>query len=171
MRNFCQKTVFSPQKTPFLVIFCHFFVMLSIFSPVFAQLAGQAVKGFSLPEYDEHGKLKHLLTGETATFLPDGIIQIEDLKIEMYKEGEIMVRVTSPMCLFEQKQGKAASKERIRIVADQALITGDGFAWNGQNEQFQIFKNARVVLDGGVDPVDLLAPPPAMDESDVEALE
>ena len=27
------------------------------------------------------------------------------------------------------------------------VVTGDGFAWNGQNAQFQIFNNAKVVLD------------------------
>ena len=161
-----------PTPTFSLVIFWGLLLaLLGVFSSAFAQLSGQAVKGFSLPEYDEYGKLKHLLTGETATFLPDGIIRIEELKIEMYKEGEIMVRVTSPVCLFEQRQNKAASKESIRIVAEQAVITGDGFAWNGENEQFQIFKNARVVLDGGAEVADALALSPAMDETDAEALE
>lgn len=131
---------------------------------VWAQFEGQAMKGFSFPEYDANGKLSRLLVGETATFLPDDIIQIEGLKIEMHKNGAIMLRVTSPMCLYEQKQSKAASKENIRIVADKAVITGDGFAWNGQNEQFQIFKNARVTLDAGLDHSALMTPPDEPEE-------
>ena len=44
---------------------------------------GSAVKGFRLPEYDEEGRLKQQLYGETATFLPDGIIQLTGVKIEL----------------------------------------------------------------------------------------
>ena len=40
------------------------------------------------------------------------------------------------------------------------MVTGDGFAWNGENEQFQIFKNAKVTLDGQMDK-GLVAPKPA----------
>ena len=46
-------------------------------------LEGLAVKGFRLPEYDADGKLKQQLYGETATFLPDGIIQLTGLRQTM----------------------------------------------------------------------------------------
>ena len=54
---------------------------------------------------------------------------------------------------------RAASKEHIRVVTEKAVLTGDGFAWNGENEQFQIFKNAKVTLDGQMD-ASVLAPEP-----------
>ena len=125
-----------------------------------AQLEGQSVKGFRLPEYDENGKLKQQLYGETATFLQDGLIQLTGLKIEVFREGEVMARIFSPLCAYDPNRKRAASKEHIRIVAEKAVLTGDGFAWNGENEQFQIFKNAKVVLDGKME-TDLVAPKPA----------
>lgn len=122
-----------------------------------AQLEGQMVKGFRLPEYDENGKLKQQLYGETATFLQDGIIQLTGLKIEVFRKGEVTARIYSPECAYDQKRKRAASKDHIRIVTEKAVLTGDGFAWNGENEQFQIFKNAKVTLDGQMD-TSLVAP-------------
>ncbi len=132
-------------------------VLLGWSSGAFAQLEGQAVKGFRLPEYDEDGKLKQQLYGETATFLADGIIQLTGLKIEIFHKGEVTARVFSPTCAYDPNRKRAASKDHIRVVTEKAVLTGDGFAWNGENEQFQIFKNAKVVLDGSLD-ADALAP-------------
>ena len=116
-------------------------------APEAAVAPPQAVKGFRLPEYDENGQLKQQLYGETATFLQDGIIQLTGLKIEIFRNGEITARVQSPECAYDPNRKRAASKGAIRIVTEKAVLTGDGYAWNGENEQFQIFQNARVVLD------------------------
>jgi hypothetical protein len=133
---------------------------LGLAAPVRAQQEGQAMKGFRLPEYDGNGKLKQQLYGETATFLQDGIIQLTGLKIEIFGRGEVTARIYSPACAYDPNRKRAASKDHIRIVTEKAVLTGDGFAWNGENEQFQIFKNAKVTLDGQVDK-NLVAPPPA----------
>ena len=130
-----------------------------------AQLEGQTVKGFRLPEYDEAGTLKQQLYGETASFLPDGIIQLTGLKIEIFNNGEVTARVFSPRCAYDPTRKRAASKEHIRVVTEKAVLTGDGFAWNGENEQFQIFKNAKVMLDGEMDPSILAPKPEPSDES------
>jgi hypothetical protein len=122
-----------------------------------AQIEGQAVKGFRLPEYDADGKLKQQLYGETATFLQDGIIQLTGLKIEIFRDGQVTARIFSPECAYDPNRKRAASKAHIRIVTEKAVLTGDGFAWNGVNEQFQIFKNAKVVLDSQME-TDLMAP-------------
>ena len=123
-----------------------------------AQLPDQTVKGFKLPEYDAEGRLVQRLFGETATFLQDGIIKLTGLTIELFRNGEMTARITSPECAYDPNRKRAASKEHIRIVTEKAVLTGDGFAWNGENEQFQIFMNAKVVLDSQVDAVGMLAP-------------
>ena len=133
---------------------------LALAVPARAQLEGQAVKGFRLPEYDEAGNLKQQLYGETATFLADGIIQLTGLKIEVFRHGEVSARIASPACAYDPNRKRAASKEHIRIVTEKAVLTGDGFAWNGQNQQFQIFKNAKVTLDSRLD-MNLAAPRPS----------
>ncbi len=126
-----------------------------------AQLEGQTVKGFRLPEYDADGKLKQQLYGQTATFLQDGIIQLTGLKIEIFRKGEVMARVYSSVCAYDPARKRAASKQHIRVVTEKAVLTGDGFAWNGETEQFQIFQNAKVTLDGQMDTKSLVSPKPA----------
>ena len=126
-----------------------------------ARLAGQTVKGFRLPEYDEDGKIKQQLYGQTATFLADGIIQLTGLKIELFRKGEVTARIYSSLCAYDPERKRAASQQDIRVVTEKAVLTGEGFAWNGETEQFQIFRNARVVLDGSMDKKSLLAPQPA----------
>ena len=123
-----------------------------------AQLEGQTVKGFRLPEYDADGKLKQQLYGQTATFLADGIIQLTGLKIELFRKGEVTARIYSSLCAYDPQRKRAASPQHIRVVTEKAVLTGDGFAWNGETEQFQIFRNARVVLDGQMDKKSLVAP-------------
>lgn len=129
-------------------------------APAAAQESGEAIQGFRLPEYDEQGQLKQQLYGRTATFLEDGIIQLTGLKIEIFNKGQVSARVYSPLCAYDQKRKRAASKQHVRIVTEKAVLTGDGFAWNGENEQFQIFKNAKLTLDSQADQ-SLVAPRPA----------
>lgn len=134
-------------------------VWLGLVPAAWAQLEGTAVKGFRLPEYDADGKLKQQLYGETATFLPGGIVQLTGLRIEIFREGEVTARVTSPLCAYDPERKRAASQDHIRIVVEKGVLTGDGFAWNGENEQFQIFRNVKVTLDSQMDK-SLIAPPP-----------
>lgn len=135
-------------------------VVLACAPAVRAQIAGQTVKGFRLPEYDAQGRLTQQLFGETAAFLEGGIIQLTGLRLELFRNGEVTARVFSPECAYDPVRKRAASKEHIRIVAQKAVLSGDGFAWNGENEQFQIFRNAKVVLDAQMD-ANLVLPPPA----------
>ena len=136
-------------------------ILLGLAAGAYGQLEGQTVKGFRLPEYDENGKLKQQLYGQTATFLQDGIIQLTGLKIEIFRKGEVTARIYSSLCAYDPKRQRAASKQHIRVVTEKAVLTGDGFAWNGETEQFQIFQNAKVTLDGQMDTKSLVAPKPA----------
>ncbi len=131
------------------------------------QLEGTSVKGFRLPEYDEAGKLKQQLYGETATFLEGGIIQLTGLKIEIFSKGAVSARIHSPLCAYDPERKRAASQDHIRIVVEKGVLTGDGFAWNGENEQFQIFRNVKVTLDSQLDE-DLMAPRTAAAEAAAE---
>lgn len=116
------------------------------------------VQGFRLPEYDVDGTLIRQFQGETATFMKDGIIQFTGLDFEVYEKGSLALRATSPFTAYDQPRSRAASRESIRIVADKLVISGNGFAWNGETEQFQIFNNVRVVLDSQMDAAALLDP-------------
>jgi len=62
--------------------------------------------------------------------------------------------------VYDPNRKRAASKDPVRIVTEKAVLTGDGFAWNGENQQFQIFQNAKLTVDGQVDKR-LIMPQPA----------
>ena len=108
----------------------------------------QTVAGFRVPEYDENNRLKSQLFGDFAKVLPNGVIEITQLKIDFYSEGKVNMTVTVPRCSYKQKEGMAESDADVRITREDMVVTGQGFAWNGRDEQFRIFKEAKVVLKG-----------------------
>lgn len=108
----------------------------------------QTVAGFRVPEYDENNRLKSQLFGDFAKILPDGVIEITQLKIDFYSEGKVHMTVTAPRCSYKQKEGMAESDADVRITREDMVVTGHGFAWNGRDEQFRIFKETKVVLKG-----------------------
>ena len=124
-------------------------LLLALGAAAWAQDSGmQTVAGFRVPEYDENNQLKSQLFGDFAKVLPEGIIEITQLKIDFYSEGKVEMTVTSPKCTYKQKEGKAESDADVRITREDMVVTGKGFAWNGRDEKFEIFKEAKVVLKG-----------------------
>jgi hypothetical protein len=107
---------------------------------------GQTITGFRVPEYDDNGKLKTELFGDTARVLPDGVIEITQLKIDVYNKGQVDMTVTAPKCAYNQKEGLAKSDSDVRIARENMVVTGVGFTWTGQNERFEILSKAKVVL-------------------------
>ena len=105
------------------------------------------IQGFRLPEYDGEGRLKRQATGDTARFLQDGLLEVTGLELSLYEDGNLQLVATSPRCVYDQGKQRAASREPLRVVTETAVLTGDGFAWNGEAEQFQIFDHARLVVD------------------------
>jgi hypothetical protein len=122
-------------------------LLLALAAPGWAaEESAQTVTGFRVPEYDENNHLKSQLFGDFAKILPDGVIEITQLKIVFYSDGKVDMTVTSPKCTYKQKEGTAESEAEVRIARDNMVVTGRGFAWNGRDEKFQIFNEAKVVL-------------------------
>jgi len=112
-----------------------------------AQFGGeQTVTGFRVPEYDENNNLKSQLFGDFAKVLPDGVIEITQLKIDFYQDGEVGMTVTAPKCIYHQKKGIAESDSDVRISRENMVVTGTGFRWSNKEENFQILNDAKVVL-------------------------
>ena len=113
-------------------------------------LQTQTVAGFRVPEYDENNQLKSRLFGDFARILPDGIIEITRLKIDFFTEGRAHMTVTSPLCVYNQKDNTARSDSDIRIERENLLITGTGFWWSAKEERFEIFRQSRVEIKGAL---------------------
>src|SRR5512136_2849665 len=88
------------------------------------EVLAQTVTGFRVPEYDSENKLKSQLFGDFAKILPDGVIEITQLKIDFYSDGKINMTVTAPRCTYKQKEGMAESDSDVRITREDMVVTG-----------------------------------------------
>lgn len=110
--------------------------------------AGQTLTKFRVPDYDDEGNLKSLVLGDEAVAQTETLIQISGLRLELYKQGVLETRVTSPICLFDRVSNSATSTSSVRIARGNLIITGEQYTWETQTQRFVIERNARVVIQG-----------------------
>ena len=101
--------------------------------------------GFSVPFYDSDGTLTHELFGDRAV-IRDEIADITNMKIDFYDEGKVNMQVTAPRCTYNRDEEEADSESSVRIVGENITVTGEGFSWREENQRFEIYSRARVVL-------------------------
>lgn len=112
----------------------------------------QTITGFRVPSYDREGNLTSQMFGERAQILPDGNVEIAELRMEFYDaDGAetnrlLQMRVTSPRCHYDRASGVATSEAPVRIARDNMVVTGVGFRWTGESERLEIYSEAKVVL-------------------------
>lgn len=110
----------------------------------------QTLTGFRVPTYDDQGVLTSQMFGDFAKVLPDGMVEITQLRMEFYEnyaaDPKAQMVVTSPKCFYNRGKGQAFSDEDVRIARDNMVVTGNGFKWNSEDERLKILKDARVVL-------------------------
>ena len=132
--------------------FLSIFAASLLASHVHAQNTGdvQTVSGFRVPSYDQNGEMTSQMFGDYAKILPDGYVEIAQLKMEFYSnEGTNRItnmRVTSPRCIYNRTRGTAVSDSDVRIARDDMVVTGTGFLWNNEDQFLKITQNAKVVL-------------------------
>ena len=112
---------------------------------------GETVAGFKIPDYDEEGNLKSVLTAGIAVFKPSQeLIDIKQLQIDFYdkKTREVEMKVTAPKCLYSTGRKRAVSDEAVLIERDNLKVTGVGFEWSDSvdKKEFIVKSNARVEL-------------------------
>ncbi len=107
---------------------------------------GEVIYNFRVPDYDEQGAVKSQLEGETAYMLSSDVVEVTNLKIDLYKQGVVETRVTAPQCLYQMSTRSAASKGPIRIARGNIVISGADFIWDAEDQRFFIQTNARVVI-------------------------
>lgn len=107
---------------------------------------GMEVSGFRVPDYDEQGQLRAQLYGEHAKVLEGGEVEITNLKIEMYRDGEVVMTVFSPHCFFNMETRKARSEGRVLIDSGMMTIVGRGFTWSAEAGRFEILHESKVLV-------------------------
>lgn len=107
----------------------------------------QTIKGFRVPEYDEEGRLKSQLFGQTARIRPNGAVDVTEASVELYgPDGSVDARISTPQCRYERQANRVYSDAEVRIARDNLLITGRGFDWAADRQTFNIHTNVKVVL-------------------------
>ena len=114
----------------------------------------QSLSGFELPEYDADGKIIRHIFGDMAEMLPGGLIRISNLRVDIYKDEQVDMKVIAPRCELNQQTKQAVSDGPVRIIRDNMVVTGRGFDFSNEKERIQIMHDARVVLKGFQSKVD-----------------
>lgn len=110
------------------------------------------IKGFRVPNYDDEGVMTSQIFGEYAEVLADGNLEIAQLRVEFYsyeQENRLTaMTVTAPLCFYNRNQGLVMSDGPVRVSRDGFVLTGTGFTFSNENQQFRILKDTRVVAQG-----------------------
>ena len=102
--------------------------------------------GFRVPDYDDEGQLRAQLYGEHAVVLENREVEITNLKIEMYKDGQVVMTVFSPHCFFSMETRQARSDGRVLIESGPMTVTGRGFTWSAEAGRFEILHDSKVLV-------------------------
>jgi len=122
------------------------FFVLTLFVHAQEFGVGMKISGFRVPDYDEKGNLRAQLYGERAVVLEEKKVEIFNLKIEMYKEGKVVMTVFAPHCFFDMEKRKAYSDGRVLIESGMMTIIGTGFIWSSEANRFEILHESKVLV-------------------------
>ena len=105
------------------------------------------MSGFRVPDYDDEGNLRAQLFGEHVKMLEGGMVEITNLKIDLYRDGKIVATLFTPSCLFDINRKEARSDDRVLVDSDSATLTGRGFFWSAKSGRFEIFHDTKMLAD------------------------
>jgi lipopolysaccharide export system protein LptA len=123
-----------------------------IFSPDFrieaqTALRGQA-KDFVTSARDDKGKTTAVLKGKTFKQLANGLVEIEGMLVETFRDERKYMTVEAPRCLYDLRSNIAFSSGEliVRTVEDQFSIRGEGFRWQQDDSRLVISNRVHTVI-------------------------
>jgi hypothetical protein len=118
--------------------------------------ADQAMLGhatdFTSDQYFEapnQQRVKMRLSGESATPLPGGLLDITNLTLQTFNlSGATEAIIIAPECIYALSDGLASSAGPLRMeTADgKIVITGDGFLWRQLENSLTISNHVHTVI-------------------------
>jgi 3-deoxy-D-manno-octulosonate 8-phosphate phosphatase (KDO 8-P phosphatase) len=106
------------------------------------------IEKFESPERDENGNLKWKLAGDRALIRPDGLMDIFNVRAEFYASNKVDMVFTSPSCVLDRANDRAATDASVRIERENMIVTGIGGDWDGKTTTLVVRHNVQVVLTG-----------------------
>lgn len=113
---------------------------------------GMEASGVRHPIYNPDGSLKVQLFGGQARILEGGVVDITNLRIDIYEEGAVVMTVFAPQCftrVVEKEETTVVSVESegdVLIEMEQMTISGRGFRFSSDNSRFEILSGSRVLV-------------------------
>ncbi|MEE9369507.1 MAG: hypothetical protein V3V05_11695 [Pontiella sp.] len=113
---------------------------------------GMEVAGVRAPYYDEEGNLKAQLYGGYAKVLEGGIADVSNLRIDVFQDKEVIMTVFAPQCFtkIEEADGRKIltvySDGDVLIDMEQMTISGRGFRFTSEKNQFEIQHESKVLV-------------------------
>jgi hypothetical protein len=107
------------------------------------------IEKFEVPERDPAGNLKWKLSGDRATFRPDGLMSIINARAEFYSSNQVDMVFTSPVCLLDRANNRAATDAPVRIERAAMVVTGIGGDWDGLTGSITVRSNVQVIMKSG----------------------
>jgi len=107
------------------------------------------IEKFEVPERDDAGNIKWKLSGDRATFRPDGLMNIINARAEFYTSNQVDMVFTSPVCLLDRVNNRAATDAPVRIERENMIVTGIGGDWDGSKSSLIVRSNVQVILKSG----------------------
>ena len=91
--------------------------------------AGGELRGWSLPIRDAAGELNARLAGGSMRPLPNGELEIRDLRVETFRNGEAQAELTSPLCWYRpnSKEVHSTNAFAVRQSGGGSEMNGTGF--------------------------------------------
>ncbi|MEI6084834.1 MAG: HAD hydrolase family protein [Verrucomicrobiota bacterium] len=106
------------------------------------------IEKFVVPERDDAGNLKWKLSGDRATFRPDGLMDIINARAELYTSNKVSLIFTTPILVLDRANSRAATDAPVRIERENLILTGIGGDWSGSNTEVVVRKNVQMVITG-----------------------
>lgn len=104
------------------------------------------VSGFTFVLPGKDGGKQCIVRGDTANFLPDGVIEITNVKTQVFRDGGSDIFITSSKGMFNKGTREVTTDKEVEILSQEMLIKGTGLFWNPEENRAQIQKNVSVKI-------------------------
>jgi len=104
------------------------------------------IEKFETPQRDANGNLQWKLSGDRATFRPDGLMDILNARAEFYTSNKVSLVFTTPVCVLDRANSRAATDASVRFERENMTLTGLGGEWTGSNTTIFIRHNVQMII-------------------------
>jgi hypothetical protein len=114
--------------------------------------AGMEVAGVRAPYYNDEGELQAQLYGGYAKVLEGNVADVTNLRIDVFQDGEVFMTVFAPQCFTkiddtgDNRFLEVYSEGEVLIDLEQMTISGRGFRFTSEKNQFEIENDSKVLV-------------------------